>query len=245
MVLCRSKPVLRIQSSSVTLRTRKIWLKPSAAGQSVKKSVAGIIHSYQYMSLYKQCGSIVCAKMAPATVLVAIADGSEEVEAVGIINALRRAGIDVTVASAGPDKKIKGSRGIFLVADDLIADCKSKTFDMIALPGGLQGAEHLRDNKDLEQMLKQQKESKRWIAAICASPAVILEHHGLLEGETAVAYPALIDKIKNRGTGRVHVSNKIVTSVGPSSALELAIKMIELLQNSDAAKAVHDAMLMQ
>eukprot|EP00922_Rhytidocystis_sp_ex-Travisia-forbesii_P016756 GHVS01025041.1.p1 GENE.GHVS01025041.1~~GHVS01025041.1.p1 ORF type:complete len:186 (+),score=32.35 GHVS01025041.1:36-593(+) len=183
--------------------------------------------------------------VAPKTVLVPIADGTEELEAVAIINCLRRAGASVTVASVEPQKAITGSRQIHLVADELLADCRSTTYDCIALPGGLAGAEKFASCAELIAKLKTQKAEGRWVAAICASPALVLEPHGLLEGETAVAYPALAGKLKNQGTGRVCVSHKIVTSVGPSSSLEFAMKLIELLYSETAAKTVKEAMLMQ
>ena len=121
--------------------------------------------------------------------LVVIADGSEELEAVTIIDVLVRAGTDVTVASVG-EKQIAASRGVKIVADALIGDCRDKEYDLIALPGGLPGAEHLRDCGELIEMLKEQRLAGRFYAAICASPAVVFQHHGLLEGKTATGYPS-------------------------------------------------------
>ena len=123
-------------------------------------------------------------------VLVPIADGSEEIEAVCIIDTLRRAGAEVTVASV--DKlQVTASRGVKLVADALIADCAGQTYDCIALPGGMPGAEHLRDSAELIEMLKKQKQAGRLYAAICASPAVVLQHHGLMEKVRATCFPGL------------------------------------------------------
>jgi len=87
-------------------------------------------------------------------VLVPIADGTEELEAVCIIDVLRRAGASVTVASVG-DLQITASRGVKLVADQKIADCVADKYDLIVLPGGIPGAEHLRDSKELEILLRQ------------------------------------------------------------------------------------------
>ena len=106
-------------------------------------------------------------------VLVAIAEGIEEIEAVCIIDVLRRADSDVTVASVGDSLQITASRGVVLVADELIGGCKDQTYDLIALPGGMSGAENLRDCTILTDMLKEQKKSGRYYAAICASPAVV------------------------------------------------------------------------
>ena len=101
-------------------------------------------------------------------VLVPIADGSEELEAMSIIDILRRAGASVTVASVD-ERQITASRGTRLIADQLISECVDATYDLIALPGG-SGAEHLRDSKDLEKLLKRQQREGRLYAAICASP---------------------------------------------------------------------------
>ena len=89
-------------------------------------------------------------------VLVPIADGTEEIEAVCIIDVLRRAGAAVTVASVG-ELQISASRGVKLVADKLIGDCVDEIYDLVVLPGGMPGAEHLRDSKELVKILKDQK----------------------------------------------------------------------------------------
>ena len=103
-------------------------------------------------------------------VLVPIANGTEEIEAACIIDTLRRAGAEVTVASVD-DLQVTASRGMKLVADARISDCVSQTYDCIALPGGMPGAEHLRDSAPLIEKLKQQKQAGRLYGAICASPA--------------------------------------------------------------------------
>ncbi|MHC5156244.1 MAG: DJ-1 family glyoxalase III [Planctomycetota bacterium] len=131
------------------------------------------------------------------TAFIPIADGTEELEAVTIIDVLRRADIQVTVASVGP-LQITASRGVKLVADCLIDDCKDHIFDLIVLPGGLPGAEQLRDCGSLIQMLQTQKEAGRLYAAICASPAVVLAPYDLLDGKRATCYPSFADALPDR-----------------------------------------------
>ena len=121
-------------------------------------------------------------------VLIAIADGIEELEAVTVIDVLRRAQADVTVAGVS-GKQITASRGVKIIADALISECIDETYDLIVLPGGLPGAENLRDSIELTNMLKKQADSDRLYAAICASPAYILQQHGLLKGRRATCYP--------------------------------------------------------
>jgi putative intracellular protease/amidase len=102
------------------------------------------------------------------TVLVPIADGSEEIETTCITDTLTRFGADVTVASVGPSLECRMSRGIKVVADCPIADCATKNWDLIALPGGMPGAEHLRDSDVLVDLIKKQKAAGKLYAAICA-----------------------------------------------------------------------------
>jgi 4-methyl-5(b-hydroxyethyl)-thiazole monophosphate biosynthesis len=169
-------------------------------------------------------------------VLVPIADGTEEIEAVCIIDVLRRAGASVTVASV--DKlQITASRGTKLVADTLITDCLDKTYDIIALPGGMPGAEHLRDSKALTTMLKSQQRKGRYYAAICASPVVVLQHHGLLGSRLATCHPHFIDQLKKTAAlmPSVVVDQMCITSRGPGTALAFALKLVELLYGREKA----------
>lgn len=175
-------------------------------------------------------------------VLVAIADGSEELEAVTVIDVLRRAGAEVTVASVA-DEQITASRGVKLVADAVIGDCVGKTYDLIVLPGGMPGAENLRDSRELAEMLKVQAKSGRYYAAICASPAVALQPYGLLEGKKATCYPSLASKLGQRQEARVVVDGNCITSQGPGTALEFGLKLAELLFGREKAQQVAEAML--
>lgn len=180
-------------------------------------------------------------------VLVPIADGSEEIEAVCIIDTLRRSGIDVTVASVG-HLQVTASRGVKLVADALIADCASQSYDCIALPGGMPGAEHLRDSAELIGMLKKQKAAGRLYGAICASPAVVLHPHRLLDGiRTATCYPGFRNKLAPASASdeRVVADGNCVTSQGPGTAIEFALKLVEVLLGPQKAKEVADPMLVR
>ncbi len=179
-------------------------------------------------------------------VLVPIADGTEEIEAVCIIDTLRRAEVEVTVASVdGP--QVTASRGVKLVADARIADCAGRTYDCIALPGGMPGAEHLRDSAELIEMLKQQKQAGRLYGAICASPAVALYPHGLLEGIRATCYPSMRSTLDPAYASdeRVVVDKNCVTSQGPGTAIEFALKLVELLFGPQKAKEVGGPMLVK
>ena len=179
-------------------------------------------------------------------VLVAIADGVEELEAVAIIDCIRRAGADLTIASV-QKQQIITSRRIKIVADCLITDCCGMSYDLVVLPGGMPGAEHLDASKELVEILKKQKESGKLYAAICASPAVVFEPHGLLSDKKATCYPAFADKLKNKTAAnqRVVVDGNCVTSQGPGTALEFSLKLVELLFGEQKSRELAKAMLVK
>jgi 4-methyl-5(b-hydroxyethyl)-thiazole monophosphate biosynthesis len=178
------------------------------------------------------------------TVLVPIADGTEELEAVTIVDVLRRAGARVTVASVA-SLQITASRKVKLVADCLIAECIDKTFDLIVLPGGLPGAEHLRDCAPLVDMLKLQNQAGRLYAAICAAPSVALVPNGLLDGRKATCHPSCTDTLPNQTQvdRRVVVDGNCTTSQGPGTALEFSIELVRQLFDETRAQQVAGPML--
>jgi 4-methyl-5(b-hydroxyethyl)-thiazole monophosphate biosynthesis len=176
--------------------------------------------------------------MAP-TILVPIADGTEEIEAVCIIDVLRRAGAAVTVASVNR-LQVTASRGVKLVADCLIEECQGEVYDLIVLPGGMPGSEHLRDSEVLRELLYRQENGGRLFGAICAAPAVILNTHGLLNRRKATCHPAFRDQLgaETAAQERVVVDGNCVTSQGPGTALEFALKLVELLFGKEKAREV-------
>lgn len=179
-------------------------------------------------------------------VLVPIADGSEEIEAVSIVDVLRRAGADVTVASVGP-LKITASRGVRIEADRSIADCLEERWDLVALPGGMPGAENLNNSRELARLLERQREQDLPYAAICAAPAVVLEAQGLLQGRKATAHPGFSDRLANREAveSRVVVDGNVVTSRGPGTAIEFALALVSLLYGEEKAAEVAEPMLVR
>jgi 4-methyl-5(b-hydroxyethyl)-thiazole monophosphate biosynthesis len=177
-------------------------------------------------------------------VLVTVADGTEEIEAVCVIDVLRRAGAEVTVASVGA-MTITASRGTRITADALIATCAGKSYDLIALPGGMPGSEHLRDSKTLETLLRRQFDAGLPYAAICAAPAVVLQHHGLLGKRKATSYPAYMGKLENPDTAgkAVVVDGNCITSRGAGTAMEFALALAEMLLGKAKRDEVAAAMV--
>lgn len=177
-------------------------------------------------------------------VLIAVADGIEELEAIAIIDGLGRAGADLTIASV-QKQQITTARRIKITADCLISDCLTKTYDLIVLPGGGLGAENFRDSNELIEMLKKQKEAGRFYAAICASPAIVFAPNGLLAGKKATCYPGMEGRLPDAcaANQRVVVDGNCITSQGPGTALEFSLKLVELLFGNDKAKQLAKAML--
>ncbi|MHC4267196.1 MAG: DJ-1 family glyoxalase III [Planctomycetota bacterium] len=177
-------------------------------------------------------------------VLVPIANGSEDIETASIVDVLRRAGANVTVASVDA-LQITAANGLKLVADQLISECVNSSYDLIVLPGGMPGAEHLRDSKELVELLKRQQRDGKLYAAICASPAVVLKHHGLLSGRKATAYPGFAQQLENTEAinSRVVVDGNCITSRGPGTAMEFALKLVEILCGEQKARDVAQSML--
>ena len=173
-------------------------------------------------------------------VLVPVADGTEELEAVAIIDVLRRAGATVTVASVTGARQITASRGVVIVADALIEECAQADYDLVVLPGGIPGAEHLRDSAELIGILKRQRDKVGLYGAICASPAVVLEHHGLLAGRQATCHPGFTDRLttKDRIDDRVVIDGNCLTSRGPGTAVEFALALVEQLYGKDKREEV-------
>ena len=175
-------------------------------------------------------------------VLLPIADGVEEVEAIAVVDVLRRANAEVDIVGV-TGLQVTTARGIKLIADKLLNECLNDTYDLIVLPGGMRSAESLRDCPELITMLRAQIQSGRLYAAICAAPVVILQHHGLLENKSATCHPSLYSQLKNKNTTRIVVDGNCITSQGPGTALEFAIKLVEMLFDVGTAQKIAQAMV--
>eukprot|EP01117_Protostelium_nocturnum_P003354 TRINITY_DN14337_c0_g1_i1.p1 TRINITY_DN14337_c0_g1~~TRINITY_DN14337_c0_g1_i1.p1 ORF type:complete len:191 (-),score=51.82 TRINITY_DN14337_c0_g1_i1:49-621(-) len=183
------------------------------------------------------------------TVLVPIADGSEEIEAVSIIDTLRRGGANVTVASVskGGELTVTCSRGVKIVADTSIDKAVEQEWDLIVLPGGMPGATHLSESEPLVKLLKKQKESGKLLGAICAAPVVVLQQHGLLDGVDATCHPSFEQKLNNasKANQRVVKHGNVLTSRGPGTAIEFALALVEELFGKTVADKTEAPMLVQ
>jgi protein deglycase len=192
-------------------------------------------------------------------VLVPIADGSEEIETACITDTLTRFGAAVTVASVMPSASSDSasltctmSRGLKVAADCSIQEAIAKGtdyWDMVVLPGGMPGATHLRDSPPLIELLKHQKgTSGKYYAAICASPAVVLASHGLIDaGAKVTGYPApaFLAALEQQDVSpeAVVVHDNLTTGQGPASALDFALSLGETLFGKEKRDEIAKEML--
>ncbi|XP_052178819.1 protein DJ-1 homolog A [Diospyros lotus] len=178
-------------------------------------------------------------------ILVPVADGTEEMEATIIIAVLRRAKADVVVASVGDKLDILASRKVKLVADVALVEAAQLSYDLIVLPGGLGGAQTFANSEKLVSLLKKQKEANRPYGAICASPALVLEPHGLLKGKKATSFPALSNKLSDQSAAenRVVIDGNLITSRGPGTTMEFALAIVEKLFGRTKALELAKTML--
>ncbi|OSN07376.1 oxidative-stress-resistance chaperone [Lonsdalea britannica] len=170
-----------------------------------------------------------------ASVLVCLAPGSEEIEAVTTIDLLVRAGIQVTTASVASDGdlNITCSRGVRILAEVPLVAVADRAFDAVVLPGGLEGAECFRDSPLLIERLRQTHLEGNIVAAICASPAIVLEYHQLFPVGNMTGYPGLKSQIPEEKwlDKRVAFDPRVnlLTSQGPGTSIDFALKLIDLL----------------
>jgi len=175
-------------------------------------------------------------------VLVPLAEGFEEIEAVTIVDLLRRADIEVRTASLA-DRAVTGSHGITVLADAGLDEVDAGDYDMIVLPGGMPGTTHLKSDPRVTRLLRQFAESGRYTAAICAAPSV-LAHAGLLEGRKATSFPGFLNGDSAPGIrlseAPVVIDGKVATSRGPGTAIPFALALIELLGGPEARRGVEE-----
>jgi 4-methyl-5(b-hydroxyethyl)-thiazole monophosphate biosynthesis len=156
--------------------------------------------------------------------IVPLAEGFEEIEAIAVIDILRRANIKVDVVGV-EDEVVAGRNGIKVLCDKIITDVKPEDYDGIILPGGNPGYKNLENNQQVINIIKSLNSRGKLVAAICASPT-ILEKIGILEDKKATCYPTMKDRIKNFVNERVVVDKNIITSQGPGTAIEFALEIV-------------------
>jgi len=178
-------------------------------------------------------------------VLLPLASGFEDLEAVTLSDLLRRAGFEVVIAGLD-EPTVRGSRGLMVLADTTLAAVQHDHFDLVALPGGLPGADHLAADLRLRALLQRVVSSGGTAAAVCAAPKA-LAAAGLLDGRIATAYPGSLDPAHLPGTEvretPLEQDGPIVTSRGPGTAMDFALTLIERLAGAERRQQVEAALL--
>ncbi len=178
-------------------------------------------------------------------VLVPLAQGCEELEAVTIIDLLRRA--EINVITAGLDSQpVTASRGTVLIPDTDLDTALQDDYDMVVLPGGLPGADNLDNDNRIKSILIKMANSEKFTAAICAAPKV-LANVGLLDSKKATSYPGFLDNLNLENTDisndAVITDGKVITSRGPGTAMDFALTLIESLEGKDKRDEVEKALV--
>ncbi len=176
-------------------------------------------------------------------IVVPLARGLEEIEAITIVDTLRRAGNDVTTAGLG-NTRIEGSHQIKLQADQRLKNINARVFDGIALPGGMPGTENLKHESRVIQLVREFDATERLVAAICAAPLVLLDA-GILEGRAVTSYPSFADRFSGLDyrQQRVVKDDHIITSRGPGTALDFALEIVGYLNGPEKRAELAENMI--
>lgn len=173
-----------------------------------------------------------------------LAEGFEEIEAITVVDILRRAKIDIETVSVSGNKEVRGAHNISIIADKLFEKADYLNCDMIVLPGGMPGTVNLEKNEGLIKNIIDFYQQGKWISAICAAPS-ILGKLGLLSGKSAVCFPGFEKDLRGAliSSEPVVVSDKIITSKGPGTAIMFALKIVELLKSERLAEELKNNMM--
>jgi len=177
-------------------------------------------------------------------VYVHLADGFEEIEALTIIDLLRRAEIETETVSIMGRLPIRGSHDVKVIADILFEDAVYSNCDLIVLPGGIPGAENLDAHEGLREKILSFHNQGKGLAAICAAP-LVFGRAGILEGKKATCYPGFEDELKGAvlQTDTVVSDQGVITSRGPATAIPFALAIIESLKDKETADEIASGLL--
>lgn len=178
------------------------------------------------------------------TAAVFFAEGFEEVEALTVVDLLRRANIDTKMVSITDQLQVTGAHGIRVGCDFLIKDFNKEQFQMVILPGGMPGTTHLGESEEVKEILLDFYDKKKWIGAICAAPSILGEL-GLLHGKKACSYPSVEEKLKGAIVSheKVEIADHIVTSRGLGTAIAFSLALIQLQMGEEVAESLAHAII--
>ena len=168
-----------------------------------------------------------------------LADGFEECEAIAPIDMLRRGGVEVVTVSVTGRRDVTGANDICVITDKLFDECDFAAADMLILPGGMPGAQHLNEHEGLKNLIVRLSAQNKWIAAICAAP-MVLGGLGLLKGRKATCYPGFESKLTGAtcSTEAVEIDGNIITGKGPGYACNFGCALLTALMGKETAQNV-------
>lgn len=177
---------------------------------------------------------------------VFLADGFEEVEALTVVDIMRRADMPVVTVSITDSLEVKGAHSIVVKADIKFSDANFSKIDWLVLPGGMPGALNLHSFEPLNELIKRHYAVGGKIAAICAAPAVVLAPLGVLDGRTATCYPGFEDMIRNAKMVERPVvqDGSVITACGPAAAMQFAITIVGIEKGEDFAYELSGGLLL-
>lgn len=171
-------------------------------------------------------------------VALVLVNGFEEIEAVSVVDILRRGGINVKIVSISDKRELTGRNGVKLIVDDLISNIDKSDIDMLILPGG-PGVIEMEKSQILKELIQFCSQKRIWLSAICAAPS-ILGKLGLLKGENATCYPGYEKYLEGAKVleEKVVLSNRFITSMGAGTTFDFAFKIIEVLKSIELAEKI-------
>ena len=177
-------------------------------------------------------------------VYVFLADGFEDVEALIPVDVLRRGGVEVVTVSITDFPLVQSAHGVNIEADMMIEQCDFSDADLLFLPGGMPGASNLFANKEVCKALVDQYAAGKKVAAICASPAVVLAPLGILDGKRATCYPGFEQALADATytADLVTVDGNITTGEGPAAAFPFAYELLSQLVNKQTSDQIAEGM---
>lgn len=175
---------------------------------------------------------------------VLLANGFEEVEALTVVDLLRRARVYVDTISITDEYTVHGSHGINVHTEDLFDEVNFVEFDMIILPGGMPGTVNLQEHEGVKRVIEDFAESGKYIGAICAAPS-ILGNMGLLKGKRATCYPSVEDQLAGAVIVKAPViqDGNIITSRGLGTAIDFGLKLVEVLVDKIEADEIAESII--
>ena len=179
-------------------------------------------------------------------ITIHLAEGFEEIEAVTIIDVLRRAGLNAVTVSVTGNRVVKGAHNIEMRADLLFEEVDYSTGEMIILPGGMPGAKNLNEHAGLKSQIIEYQKNGKYLAAICAAP-IVFGNLGILKGKRAVCYPGYEAHLLGAEVKNVPyiVDNKIITGRGVGAALQFSLEIVRILKGEESALQLRKAMLVE